>query len=114
MRKISLRLLASTLGAVLALSALPAVLASAASADEAPTYGPAPKIFEPKETLIPTIYWAEAGEPWPADATPKAALGLKVGAFARDLKHPRWLYVLPNGDVLAAEAATEPEGSWRA
>jgi glucose/arabinose dehydrogenase len=97
MRKISLSVLASTIGAVLALPALPGVLASAESADEGPTYGPAPKIFEPKETLIPTIKWAEAGEPWPADARPKGAPGLKVGAFARDLKHPRWLYLLPNG-----------------
>jgi glucose/arabinose dehydrogenase len=112
MRKISLSLLASTLIAVLALSVLPAVLAPAEAADEAPTYGPAPKIFQPEESIIPTIKWAEAGEPWPADATPKAAPGLKVGAFARDLKHPRWLYVLPNGDVLAAEAATQSEGSW--
>jgi hypothetical protein len=60
MLKISLRMLASTFGAVLALSALPAVLASLELADEASTYGPMPKIFEPNETLIPTIYWAEA------------------------------------------------------
>ena len=51
-------------------------------------------------------------ETWPTNATPKAASGLTVNAFARDLKHPRWLYVLPNGDVLVAEAATEPTPTW--
>jgi glucose/arabinose dehydrogenase len=40
---------------------------------------------------------------WPDDATPKAAAGLSVQAFATDLDHPRWIYVLPNGDVLVAE-----------
>lgn len=44
--------------------------------------------------------------------TPKAASGLRVGSFARGLKHPRWLHVLPNGDVLVAEAASEPAKSW--
>jgi glucose/arabinose dehydrogenase len=38
--------------------------------------------------------------------------GLRVTAFAQALKHPRWLHVLPNGDVLVAEAATEPAKSW--
>ena len=44
--------------------------------------------------------------------TPKAAAGLRVAAFAQGLKHPRWLHVLPNGDVLVAEAASEPAKSW--
>jgi glucose/arabinose dehydrogenase len=39
----------------------------------------------------------------PANATPRPAAGLAVTAFARGLSHPRWLYVLPNGDVLVAE-----------
>src|SRR5690606_31418357 len=41
---------------------------------------------------------------------PVAADGLAVTAFARDLEHPRWLYVLPNGDVLVAESAAPPRG----
>jgi len=40
---------------------------------------------------------------WPQGVTPKAAAGMQVSAFARDLQHPRWVYVLPNGDVLVAE-----------
>ena len=45
---------------------------------------------------------------WAPGQTPVAAPGLKVNAFAAGLKHPRWIYVLPNGDVLVAEAATVP------
>ena len=43
---------------------------------------------------------------WSAGQTPVAAPGLKVNAFATGLKHPRWIHVLPNGDVLVAEALT--------
>jgi glucose/arabinose dehydrogenase len=53
-----------------------------------------------------------ANEPWTKGQAPKAASGLQVVAFAQGLKHPRWLHVLPNGDVLVAEAATEPSRSW--
>ena len=46
---------------------------------------------------------------WSEGQAPAAAPGLKVNAFATGLKHPRWICVLPNGDVLAAEALTLPE-----
>jgi glucose/arabinose dehydrogenase len=45
---------------------------------------------------------------WSAGQTPVAAAGLKVNAFAAGLKHPRWIEVLPNGDVLTAEALFLP------
>ena len=61
--------------------------------------------------MLPVLNWAHAGS-WPEGAAPKAAPGLSVKAFARGLKHPRWLYVLPNGNVLVAEAASEPASSW--
>lgn len=64
--------------------------------------GPSPKLPEPNKTLIPTINIAPAIG-WANGATPTAAAGLKVAAFAEHLDHPRWLYVLPNGDVLVAE-----------
>ena len=35
--------------------------------------------------------------------------GTRVAAFAADLDHPRWLYVLPNGDVLVAETNAPPK-----
>src|ERR1700678_1332684 len=46
---------------------------------------------------------------WPPGKTPTVAPGLKVHSFATDLKHPRWICVLPNGDVLTAEALLTPE-----
>ena len=46
---------------------------------------------------------------WPSGATPRAAPGTRVAAFARGLDHPRWLYVLPNGDVLVAETNAPPK-----
>ena len=64
--------------------------------------GPNPTLPEPRPTLIPTVNVVDA-KGWPAGATPTPAPGLAVTAFARGLNHPRWLYVLPNGDVLVAE-----------
>lgn len=45
---------------------------------------------------------------WPEGKTPKAPAGFTVQKFAKDLKNPRWLYVLPNGDVLVAESNKKP------
>jgi glucose/arabinose dehydrogenase len=56
----------------------------------------------PKHNLIPTVKVAPAVG-WPAGVRPSAASGLAVAAFADGLVHPRWLHVLPNGDVLVAE-----------
>lgn len=61
--------------------------------------GADPALPEPTRTLIPTVKIAPA-KGWPQGATPKAAPGMRVRAFATGLQHPRWLYVLPNGDVL--------------
>lgn len=61
-----------------------------------------PVIPRPRESLIPVINVVTA-KGWKDDATPVAGDGLTVRAFARGLDHPRWLYVLPNGDVLVAE-----------
>ena len=73
--------------------------------------GPQPTLPPPQQTLIPTVNIAPA-KGWPAGVAPQAAPGLRVAAFARDLDHPRWLHVLPNGDVLVAEtnAPAKPEG----
>jgi glucose/arabinose dehydrogenase len=56
----------------------------------------------PEQALIPVVNVVTA-KGWTPDATPTAADGLTVHAFARGLNHPRWVYVLPNGDVLVAE-----------
>jgi glucose/arabinose dehydrogenase len=77
-----------------------------------PSYGSEPTLPQPKESWFPVVKWSVADEPWPKGMTPKPAQGLAVQPFAQGLKHPRWLHVLPNGDVLVAEAATEPTPSW--
>jgi glucose/arabinose dehydrogenase len=71
-------------------------------------FGPSPTLPKPESALIPTVKTAEAVG-WPAGKAPMAAPGLKVAAFARGLEHPRWLYVLPNGDVLVAETNAPPK-----
>ena len=73
--------------------------------------GPRPELPAPRTTLLPTVNIAPATG-WPPDTVPQAAAGLQVVAFARGLDHPRWLMVLPNGDVLVAEsnAPAKPEG----
>ncbi|EIK54226.1 L-sorbosone dehydrogenase [Stutzerimonas stutzeri TS44] len=75
-------------------------------------YGPDPALPAPNKTLLPTVNIAPA-KGWPEGGKPQAAPGLEVVAFADDLKHPRWIHVLPNGDVLVAEADAppKPEGS---
>ncbi len=70
---------------------------------EAAAVGGAPVIPSAKPQGIPTLKMPTA-KGWTAGQTPVAAPGLKVNAFAAGLKHPRWIYVLPNGDVLTAEA----------
>jgi glucose/arabinose dehydrogenase len=74
-----------------------------------PAIGGTPTIPQAKaQGSIPTLKMPTA-KGWPAGQTPNVAPGLKVNAFATGLKHPRFIYVLPNGDVLAAEALFTPE-----
>ncbi len=86
-------------------------LAGCASSSQSPiteSYGPEPKLPEPKSSLFPTVNIAPA-EGWSSGVMPTPAEGLKVKAFAKGLEHPRWLYVLPNGDVLVAETDAPPK-----
>ncbi len=69
--------------------------------------GPTPSIPQPNKSLIPTVDIAPAKK-WPDGVTPRAAAGLTVKAMASGLDHPRWVYVLPNGDVLVAESNAPP------
>jgi glucose/arabinose dehydrogenase len=69
--------------------------------------GTAPQLPAVQSSLIPTVHVATA-KSWPSGAKPAAADGLAVNAFAVGLEHPRWLYVLPNGDVLVAETDGPP------
>jgi len=69
--------------------------------------GPRPDLPPPRTSLIPVVEIAPA-RGWPAGRTPVAAPGTGVRAFATGLDHPRWLHVLPNGDVLVAETNAPP------
>lgn len=64
--------------------------------------GPHPKLPPPNATLMPTVNIARPTG-WKDGEKPHASAGLNVQAFAKGLNHPRWLYALPNGDVLVAE-----------
>jgi glucose/arabinose dehydrogenase len=72
--------------------------------------GAKPDITKPRSQWIPTVKVAEATG-WPAGKQPLATKGLTVKAFAKGLDHPRWLYTLPNGDVLVAETNAPPSDS---
>ena len=69
--------------------------------------GPDPTLPEPDRALIPVVHVVKATG-WPEGAKPAAAEGTSVTAFAGGLDHPRWLHVLPNGDVLVAETNAPP------
>jgi glucose/arabinose dehydrogenase len=70
--------------------------------------GADPTLPAPAKSVIPTVNVAKAVG-WPTGGKPTAAEGTQVQAFARDLDHPRWLCVLPNGDVLVAETNAPPK-----
>ncbi|MES2754175.1 MAG: sorbosone dehydrogenase family protein [Pseudomonadota bacterium] len=77
-----------------------------AQVDIARVQGARPEITAPRKQLIPTVQVADAVG-W-GDAIPTPAPGLAVVAFAKGFSHPRWLYELPNGDVLVAESNSPP------
>lgn len=69
--------------------------------------GPHPSLPAPVHAFIPIVNIAPA-KGWPPGGKPTAAAGVRVERFAEGLDHPRWLYVLPNGDVLVAETNAPP------
>ncbi len=78
-----------------------------------PAWGTAPAIPAPRpQGAIPTLKMPTA-KGWDRDHKPITAPGLKVNAFATGLLHPRWIQVLPNGDVLVAEATNVPRTAMR-
>ena len=103
------RLLCSAALYATSLVALIACMTPASGIDPA-TIGPEPRLPTPQKSLVPTIQVADA-KGWPPGTAPTAPAGVTVTAFASGLQHPRWLYVLPNGDVLVAEtdAPARPE-----
>ena len=97
-RRPQFRLSASAVAVLLALSAC----SNNARLPITSGMGPSPTLPKPDGALIPTVNVAKATG-WAPNAKPVSAAGTSVTAFARGLDHPRWLFVLPNGDVLVAE-----------
>ncbi|MGV3572534.1 MAG: DUF7133 domain-containing protein, partial [Ramlibacter sp.] len=98
--------------ACLATTVLAACMTTAFAQGANPGVGPDPQLPPPAKRLLPTVNIAPA-EGWPQGTMPQAPAGFKVTALATGLEHPRWVYTLPNGDVLVAESnAPKPkEGS---
>lgn len=78
-----------------------------AQVDFAAVTGAQPKLVQPRAQVLPTVKVADAIG-WKDGQKPVAAAGLNVAPFVTGLDHPRWLYRLPNGDVLVAESNSPP------
>ncbi len=96
------------LGGVLLGAALLASCGNSARLPVEAGIGPQPQLPPPNKSLIPTVNVAPA-RGWPEGSQPVTAQGTTVTAFATQLDHPRWIYVLPNGDVLVAETNAPPK-----
>jgi glucose/arabinose dehydrogenase len=89
------------------MSLLLAACGDTADLPQGADFGPNPTLPAPTTSIIPTVNIAPA-KGWPAGDRPTPAAGLAVKALAEALDHPRWIYVLPNGDVLVAESNAPP------
>lgn len=87
------------------LTAAIAAQCSAVAAEQS-TYGPSLRLAPPAPAEVDN--YSRAGK-WPASAAPKAPSGFTVTRYAEGLVNPRWLYMLPDGAVLVAEASTKPK-----
>ncbi len=88
---------------VLCIALLATACQRASTLPESAGYGPTPTLPPPSRALIPTTVVAKAIG-WPVGVVPTPAAGMQVTAFASGLSHPRFVYVLPNGDALVVEA----------
>ncbi len=100
-----------TIRSLMAVSAVALTLAACGGPAALPPesgFGPDPILPVPSRSLIPQVKVADAVG-WAEGQAPVAAAGLRVQAFASGLDHPRWLYRLPNGDILVAESNAPPK-----
>lgn len=107
MKKTKVVIVASLGVLSLALVAAVAGCGRAAQFSVSSGFGPHPELPAPDPRIIPTVEVVTAIG-WAAGEKPEGAEGTEVTAFAQSLDHPRWLYVLPNGDVLVAETNAPP------
>jgi glucose/arabinose dehydrogenase len=92
---------------VLAVFVLTGMAVAQQPAAQMPGIGPNPNLPQPHLTPSAAKFSSITG--WPEGRAPTAPPGFQVTAFASGLDNPRWLYVLPNGDVLVAEARSHPK-----
>lgn len=88
----------------LAAAAVIAVMVGGSGSTPPSSTGSHPEISPPSTGIFPSLHFA-THENWPKGLTPKAPKGFTVTRYAA-IDHPRWLYVLPNGDVLVAQSST--------
>ena len=81
-----------------------AILAGGSGSTPPSSTGPHPQLPAPDTGILPSLHFA-THETWPKGRTPQAPKGFTVTRYA-SLVHPRWIYVLPNGDVLVAQSST--------
>ncbi|MFL6702332.1 MAG: PQQ-dependent sugar dehydrogenase [Paraburkholderia graminis] len=104
MNKLHTRWAEARLGAVAAMLALSLAACASTTEDIGDTgLGPRPELPSPQTSLLPTINIAPV-QTRPSQSIPIAPPGFTVTAFASGLEHPRWVYPLPDGDLLVAES----------
>lgn len=108
MKKLLIALLAIVFAAVIGGAGVILLSKEKATVALEDQYGSDPKLPPPDPRILPTVNQARA-EPWKQGEMPTAAHGYAVSLFADGLDHPRWLHVLPNGDVLVAESNKPPQ-----
>jgi glucose/arabinose dehydrogenase len=94
--------------AIISAAALAACSSAPSTASIGFGFGPHPELPAPRSTLVPTLNIAPV-QARSASWNPTVPATLAVTAFAQGLEHPRWLYTLPNGDVLVAESDAPKE-----
>ncbi len=104
MNKLHTRWAEARLGAVAAMLALSLAACASTTEDIGDTgLGPRPELPSPQTSLLPTINIAPV-QTRRSQSIPTAPPGFTVTAFASGLEHPRWVYPLPDGDLLVAES----------
>lgn len=91
----------------LLISALIACQFTPKSSAQFQSVGVHPSLPKPSLSIIPTVNIAKASE-WRDGSMPNVKAGLNINLYSKALVHPRWLYVLPNGDVLVAQSNKQP------
>jgi glucose/arabinose dehydrogenase len=106
----------TSLGRILSLALIPTMALALAgcenddATDPKDQMGPNPKLPEARQYLVPPMNVAKVVG-WQKDEKPSVPADLQISAYATGFKHPRFVYTLPNGDVLVVESGAPPAAS---